>query len=91
MHSGGWMLFMAAPGRRRRMDIGETKPLQARVPPEVYQRAHRAAETLRISVSEYLELLIRRDELDESGRPVWGQPATLKRPRAQTPGNRLSA
>jgi len=40
-----------------------------------YHKAHLAAEQLGVSVSGYLATLVRRDEVDTTGRPVWAQPA----------------
>ena len=38
---------------------------------EDHEKAHAAAAALDMSLSGYLATLVRRDELDAHGRPVW--------------------
>ncbi|MEV4115959.1 hypothetical protein [Nonomuraea sp. NPDC049695] len=38
---------------------------------EIYSKAAKAAGQLRISVAEYYRQLVRRDHVDENGRPLW--------------------
>jgi hypothetical protein len=61
------------PGRRRRYGehAGPTVPMQARVREGTRTRANAAADALGITLSEYLERLVNREELDEQGRPTW--------------------
>lgn len=61
----------ALPGRRPRVITGGTSILQARVNPELRDKAHRAAEALGVSMAAYVEALIEHDELDHDGRPTW--------------------
>lgn len=63
-------------GRRRRSHVGKPEPviMQARVAPERRAKANRAADAAGISLAEYLERLIDRDEVDAAGCPVWLPP-----------------
>lgn len=54
---------------------GATSPIQGRIPPAVHDKARRAADAAGITISAYLEALIARDQVDESGCPVWLEPA----------------
>lgn len=38
-------------------------------------KAHAAAEAAGLSLSGYIRELIRRDEVDKTGRPLWAEPA----------------
>ena len=60
-------------GRRRRSHAGKAEPviLQARVAPEHREKANRAADAAGVSLGEYLERLIERDEVDADGCPTW--------------------
>jgi hypothetical protein len=40
-----------------------------------YLKAHTAAEAAGLSLSGYLAELVRRDEVDQDGRPLWADPA----------------
>jgi len=48
--------------------------LQARVAPESRSKANRAADAAGISLAEYLEELIERDQVDADGCPTWLPP-----------------
>ena len=63
-------------GRRRRSHVGKPEPvmLQARVAPESRSKANRAADAAGISLAEYLEELIERDQVDVDGCPTWLPP-----------------
>ena len=63
-------------GRRRRSHVGKPEPvmLQARVAPESRSKANRAADAAGISLAEYLEELIERDQVDADGCPTWLPP-----------------
>ena len=63
-------------GRRRRSHAGKPEPviMQARVAPDRRAKANRAADAAGISLAEYLERLIERDEVDDDGCPVWLSP-----------------
>lgn len=65
--------------------------MQSRLPLAVYDRAMTAAARLGISVSAYLELLIARDPIDASGRPLWDPPPPLGATANPAPGLELSA
>jgi hypothetical protein len=41
------------------------------VEPETLDRVYAVAEALGVSLTAYVEELIRHDQLDEQGRPVW--------------------
>ncbi len=55
-----------------------TATIYARVDPDAHAKAHAAAAALGVSVAAYVEQLLARDEVDETGRPVWweGPPST---------------
>lgn len=61
----------AIPGRPRRKRGVPRVPLRARVEPETLDRVYAVAEALGVSLTAYVEELIRHDQLDERGRPVW--------------------
>jgi hypothetical protein len=61
----------AIPGRPRRPRGVPRVPLRARVEPETLDRVYAIAEALGVSLTAYVEELIRHDQLDERGRPVW--------------------
>ena len=69
---------MATYGQRqtRRAEAPRTKwrLAQTRLYAEEFERLDRAAETLNMSVGGYLRELVLRDELDDTGRPVWAPP-----------------
>ncbi|WP_330469320.1 type II toxin-antitoxin system HicB family antitoxin (plasmid) [Streptomyces longwoodensis] len=45
------------------------------VPPEVHARAFANAKASGVTMGKYIAELIRRDQLDQSGRPVWASEA----------------
>lgn len=47
-----------------------------RLTAEEYEKAHAAAAAADLSFAAYLGVLIRRDELDERGRPLWAENAS---------------
>jgi len=51
--------------------VGGRVLLQVRVPPELREKARRAADSLDISLTYYVAELITRDVVDENGRPAW--------------------
>lgn len=51
--------------------VGGRVLLQVRVPPELRDKARRAAESLDISLTLYVAELLTRDAVDENGRPAW--------------------
>jgi hypothetical protein len=63
-------------GRRRRSHVGKPEPviMQARVAPDRREKANRAADAAGITLAEYLELLIDRDQVDIDGCPIWLPP-----------------
>ena len=76
---------MATYGQRqtRRAEASRTKwrLAQTRLYAEEFERLDQAAETLNMSVGGYLRELVLRDELDDTGRPVWApseDPAPLE-------------
>lgn len=65
----------AMPGRRQRNLRGQLLALmQARVRPEVREKANTAAQAAGITLASYLEQLVERDELDTGGCPLWLTP-----------------
>jgi hypothetical protein len=67
----------AMTGRRQRKHGGQLLALmQARVRPEVREKANIAAQAAGITLAGYLEQLVERDELDASGCPLWLTPAS---------------
>jgi hypothetical protein len=54
-----------------RTKVGINFPLD----PDDYIKARDAAAAAGISMREYFRQLIRRDVVDETGRPVWANPA----------------
>jgi hypothetical protein len=48
--------------------------MQARVAPDRREKANRAADAAGITLAEYLELLIDRDQVDIDGCPIWLPP-----------------
>ncbi|MEJ5913172.1 toxin-antitoxin system HicB family antitoxin [Pseudokineococcus sp. 1T1Z-3] len=56
---------------RPRPRTGQSVAVYARVHPDLHAKAHRAAAALDVSLATYVEALLARDELDESGRPTW--------------------
>jgi len=46
--------------------------MHTRLPESTRTRAGVASDALGITLGEYVELLIERDELDPAGCPVWG-------------------
>ncbi|MBU2698549.1 hypothetical protein [Pimelobacter sp. 30-1] len=64
----------AVKGRRRRSnDEVLTVPMQGRVPVATREKARSVADSLGVSMAQYLTQLIANDELDEHGRPLWWQ------------------
>lgn len=69
----------AMPGRRQRSLRGQLLALmQARVRPEIREKANTAAQAAGITLASYLEQLVERDELDASGCPLWLTPPVTK-------------
>ena len=67
----------AMAGRRQRKHGGQLLALmQARVRPEIREKANIAAQAAGITLAGYLEQLVERDELDVSGCPLWLTPPT---------------
>lgn len=58
------------PGVRRRPDGSLSVLLQGRVDPEVRKKANEMAHAAGVSMSAFLEYMIRAQELDAHGRPV---------------------
>jgi hypothetical protein len=70
------MTVMAPRPRRARRDLTEQPEqveLRGRVSPEVKEKADAAAAAAGISTAWYLEQLVLRDAVDDSGCPVWLQ------------------
>jgi hypothetical protein len=75
----------AVRGRRQRGNSAPRAALHAkpgeliatglRVEQSEYMKAHAAAEAAGLSLSGYIRELIRRDEVDKTGRPLWAEPA----------------
>ena len=63
--------------------------LQARVAVETRERAQAAAAAIGIPVSEYVQQLVLRDQVDEHGRPMWAE--VVDSQQAPMPGLELSA
>lgn len=61
------------PTWRRRRNGEETVGIHAHVPPATRAHANEVARGLGITVGRYLEILIARDVLDDSGKPSWAQ------------------
>ncbi|MGW1765019.1 hypothetical protein ACWCQL_13210 [Streptomyces sp. NPDC002073] len=57
---------------KKRHGLVRLSPL---VPADVHKQAYDNAKAAGVSMSLYLAELIRRDELDESGAPVWAADA----------------
>lgn len=45
--------------------------MQVRIKPEVRAKVSDIADLLGVPASEYVEALLEREELDETGRPLW--------------------
>ncbi len=45
--------------------------MKTRVSESTKVRANAAADALGITMAQYVELLIQRDEFDDAGRPLW--------------------
>ncbi len=58
-------------GRARRRDVTELVGVHCRVPESTRTRGGAIADALGITMGQYVELLIERDELDAAGRPLW--------------------
>lgn len=66
----GWMPVIR--GREKRRGVGPHLPeLRGRVDPDRYAKASRIADAIGVSVGTYLDELVKREELDEHGRPIW--------------------
>ncbi len=59
------------PGRTRRPMSTPLVAMKNRVPERTKARANAAADALGITVGQYVELLIERDEIDPAGLPLW--------------------
>jgi hypothetical protein len=65
----------AVKGRSARPATDEgTVPLQGKVSPRIRDKARKAASAAGISMAQYLEQLVERDEVDQNGCPLWLQP-----------------
>lgn len=63
------------PGRRPRRPFQvPTRPLQGLVSYDMHSKARQAANAAGVSMGIYLDELIRRDEVDEAGCPLWLPP-----------------
>ncbi|WP_432497835.1 toxin-antitoxin system HicB family antitoxin [Kineococcus auxinigenes] len=58
-------------GRTRRPNGTTSVRFTMRVNEEAHEKAARAAAALGLTMAAYFEHLLRREELDESGRPLW--------------------
>lgn len=58
-------------GRTRRPATTPLVGMKSRVPERTRLRANAAADALGITLGQYVELLVERDEFDSAGRPVW--------------------
>lgn len=65
---------------RRHSVVRLTAPTNARVQETTKAKASAIADTLGISLSAYLDALIARDQLDDDGRPIWWDEATVQHP-----------
>ena len=63
----------AVKGRKMRRGVSHAVQLNARVLPDRREKVLRVAEALGISVNAYMDALIAREVLDESGRPRGGR------------------
>ena len=45
--------------------------MKTRVSESTKVRANAAADALGITMAQYVELLVQRDEFDDAGRPLW--------------------
>jgi hypothetical protein len=61
----------AIKGRKHRVGVRDHRPMTGHVPPEIKAKAESMAAALGISLGAYLEELLRREQVDEHGRPVW--------------------
>ena len=61
----------AVKGRRHRTGVASHADLRVRVHPDQRAKAERAAFALGVSLAAYLDALLAREVVDESGRPVW--------------------
>lgn len=60
----------AVKGRQRRVKE-ERKPLFAKVSESHHAKASCAAQRMGISLAAYIDLLLEREQVDDSGRPLW--------------------
>jgi hypothetical protein len=73
-------------GRRNRHDPDQPWVLiQGRVRPDVRNKARAAADAAGVSFASYLERLIERDEVDETGCPVWLEPKSARDDQQELP------
>lgn len=62
----------AVKGRRHLGENRRTAQIKGTVRPSSRDKANAAADALGISLSAYLDALIDQDQVDPSGRPLWG-------------------
>ncbi|WP_431776314.1 hypothetical protein [Streptomyces cucumeris] len=67
---------------KKRHGLVRLSPL---VPAEVHATAYANAKAAGVSMGKYLAELIKRDQLDESGRPVWAREAFDKPDQGELP------
>jgi len=72
-HLFGETAYMPAggAGRARRRNAIPLVGVHCRVPEGTRTRASSTADALGITMGQYVELLIERDEIDGAGRPMW--------------------
>jgi hypothetical protein len=61
----------AIKGRQQRAGVARNERLHVRVDPALRMKAEKAAAVLGISLAAYVDQLLAREEVDETGRPVW--------------------
>lgn len=59
------------PGRTRRPASTPLIAMNCRVPASTRIRANAAADAMGITMGRYVELVIARDQVDPTGRPLW--------------------
>jgi hypothetical protein len=76
-------------------DDAQRVSIYAQVPSRARAKGRRAAAAANMSFAAYLETLLLRDEVDESGRPTWATAATGLEPTsarvATTNGSEMAA
>jgi hypothetical protein len=64
------MAMSAVKGRAKRA-VGQRKALYAQITAEHHTKASQAAQAMGISLGAYVDLVLARDEVDATGRPLW--------------------